>query len=336
MRFFVSTSTVVIVIGSLSWFLWSLHHGKSASSPKENAAQAEEQEQGGFAVDRVRDFDADRAMNYLKQICAIGPRISGSDGMKKQQQLLKRHFEKFGASVTLQPFTAVQTSRPKDRIPMANMVITWHPRATKRVIVCCHYDTRPIADQEPERRDWFKPFVSANDGGSGVALLMEFAHHIKNWKLNVGVDFVIFDGEEMIFDPETDKYFFGSQHFAREYRKNRPRHRYQAAVLLDMIAGKNPNFAVEMNSWIQAGQLVQELWQIAQREGCRSFRAVQGGQINDDHLALNAAGIPTVDIIDFNYMNTHWHRLSDTPENCSSATLAEVARVLEVWLKSLR
>src|SRR5436189_75805 len=102
---------------------------------------------------------------------------------------------------------------------MANMVISYHPDRTRRVILCSHYDTRPIADQEPARKRWHEPFVSANDGGSGVALLMELAHHMKDLKTKVGVDFVFFDGEEYVYDPEGDEYFFGSKHFAKEYGK---------------------------------------------------------------------------------------------------------------------
>src|SRR5262249_22225084 len=152
-------------------------------------------------------FDARRAMGYLEKVCAIGPRVSGSDGMAKQQDLLNDHFTALGGRVSLQRFPARQVSvrRPT---PMANMIVAWHPERADRVALCSHYDTRPIADQEPNPRRWREPFVSANDGGSGVALLMELAHHMKGLKTEVGVDFVFFDGEEYIFEPGTDKYFF--------------------------------------------------------------------------------------------------------------------------------
>ncbi len=290
-----------------------------------------------FAADRSPDafqpipFDAVRSMGYLRDICKIGPRMSGSEGMKQQQQLLRKHFESHGGKVELQTFTARQKSQ-RQPVEMANLIVSWHPGRQRRVILCAHYDTRPIADQEEDRRKWQQPFVSANDGGSGVALLMELAHHMKELKTNVGVDFVFFDGEEYIFEPDGDRYFFGSEHFASVYRSNRNKQRYTGAVLLDMIAGKNARFPAEPNSWLKAGLLVQEVWQIAAELKCNAFLNQVGRvAVQDDHLALLAVGIPAIDIIDFDY--PHWHRLSDVPENCSPDSLDQVARVLTVWLQ---
>src|SRR5262249_22920243 len=141
---------------------------------------------------------------------------------KKQQELVKKHFEEQGAKVRMQSFTAKQRSQ-KDTVEMANLIASWHPERQRRVIICSHYDTRPIADQEENRRKWTEPFFSANDGGSGVALLMELAHHVKDLKTNVGIDFVLFDGEEYIFDPapDHDRYFFGSEYFGKKYKEDK-------------------------------------------------------------------------------------------------------------------
>jgi hypothetical protein len=288
-----------------------------------------------FAIDReVKSpepaaFDAKRAMDYLKEVCKIGPRQSGTDGMKKQQELLKKHFEKLGGKVTFQKFKAKQKSQT-DEVEMANMVVSWYPERKRRVILCSHYDTRPIADQEPDERNWRKPFVSANDGGSGVALLMELANHVKKLKTQVGIDFVLFDGEEYIFK-RGDDYFFGSKHFATLYRRNKPKERYVGAVLLDMIGGKTIRFPVEVNSWNFARGLVNEIWETARGLNVTAFEFKAGPTVEDDHLALNGAGIPCVDVIDFDYK--HWHRLTDTPENCSGESMAKVAKVLSVWLQ---
>src|SRR5262249_20075717 len=201
---------------------------ESKSSPQAGGEEASEQ-RDEFASDRGQDakalpvaIDTKRVMRYLERICEIGPRISGSEGMKKQQELVKKHFEDLGAKVRMQTFTARQRSQ-KDPVEMTNLIASWHPDRTRRVILCSHSDTRPIADQEENRRRWTEPFISANDGGSGVALLMEMAHHVKDLKTNVGIDFVLFDGEEYIFDPapDHDRYFFGSEDFAESYRKAR-------------------------------------------------------------------------------------------------------------------
>jgi hypothetical protein len=295
-----------------------------------------------FATDRpakIGDaFDGERAMKYLKDICKIGPRQSGTAGMKQQIELLQKHFEKLGGTVTTQKFEAKQISRPKP-VAMTNLIVSFKPDAKRRVILCSHYDTRPIADQEPQRSKWLKPFLSANDGGSGVALMMELAHHMKDLKTNVGVDFVFFDGEEYIFNPAPekkggDRYFFGSEHFAEQYRKKKGKVTYVGAILLDMIGGKNAQFFMEWNSVNKAGKLVEDVWKIAADLKCEAFRPHAKHEVLDDHIALNEAKIPAIDIIDFDY--PHWHKLSDVPENCSADSIRQVARVLIAWLERVK
>jgi glutaminyl-peptide cyclotransferase len=288
-----------------------------------------------FASDRDGGFNSSRCLGYLNELCKLGPRQSGTPAMTLQQATLQKHFESLGATVHFQRFTARQKSRQQP-VEMANLIVTWHPDRTRRVIVCTHYDTRPIADQEPDRRKWHDPFLSANDGTSGVALLMELGHAMKRLPAQLGVDFVFFDGEEYIFDPrpDGDKYFLGSEHFGRKYQQDHPAHRYVAAVLLDMIAGKDAHFPIEQNSWFNAAPLVQEVWQIAAERKCTAFQNALGTEVRDDHLALNKAGIPAIDIIDFNY--PHWHRLSDVPSQCSEETLSQVARVVRGWLEQVR
>jgi Zn-dependent M28 family amino/carboxypeptidase len=218
------------------------------------------------------------------------------------------------------------------------MIVSWNPDEKRRIIFCSHYDTRPIADKEPREADWTKAFVSANDGGSGVALMMEMAQHMKKLPLNVGVDFVFFDGEEYVFRPRGDDYFFGSIHFAEDYHKSRKQGDsvYLAAILLDMIAGKDLHLPVEQNSDWQAPKLVEEVYRVAKDLKAGAFEADQQSNtpVEDDHLALNRNGIPAIDLIDFDYK--HWHRLSDVPENCSGENMEQVARVLSVWMQRVK
>ena len=192
-----------------------------------------EEEQEVFSLNAGGDvkpapFDGKRAMKYLTEICDIGPRQSGTPGMREQIKLITKHFENLGLKVEVQAFSGKQKSR-ENAVEMKNLIIRFFPERERRVILCSHYDTRPIADQEPDPRKWRDKFVSANDGGSGVAFLMELANHMKALKINVGVDFVLFDGEEYVFNREDD-YFFGSKHFAQEYRKNKGKTRYGAAA----------------------------------------------------------------------------------------------------------
>jgi len=333
------TGAAILSAAALGILLMSQPRSGNATpapaAPREEEALAKNTSREAFAADRDNGFDAQRAMRYLKKVCEIGPRISGTPGMKKQQELLQKHFEACGGKVEFQRFTARQRSR-REPVGMANMIVSWQSDRARRVILCSHYDTRPIADQEKDRRKWTDPFLSANDGGSGVALLMELANRMNGLKTQVGVDFVLFDGEEYIYDPreEGDRYFIGSEHFAQEYKKSRPKHRYVAAVLLDMIAGKSAHFPVERNSWLSAASLVQDLWKIAEEEKCTAFQDEFGPEVRDDHLALNGARIPAVDIIDMSY--AHWHRLSDTPANCSADSITQVARVLLTWLARVK
>ncbi len=325
-------SVLVVVAGlvAVGCFVMFKPSSKSAEPPTNKSEPTE------FAADRALPdpavFDARRAMDYLEKLCALGPRISATEGMARQQELLKKHFEELGGKVELQKFTASQRSQ-KRQVALANLIVSWHPDRERRVILCSHYDTRPIADQEPNPRRWHDPFVSANDGGSGVALLMELAHAMKDLKTEVGVDFVLFDGEEYVFE-RSDRYFLGSDYFASEYRQGRPRCKYTAAVLLDMIGGKDPHFPVETNSWVAAGGLVKEVWTTAEQLKCPAFEWREGPTVEDDHVALNRGGIPTIDIIDFSYK--HWHRLTDRPENCDGDSIGQVAKVLSVWLQRTR
>jgi len=284
-------------------------------------------------------FDPDRALKYLRQLCDLGPRVSGTDGMKKQQELIEKHFRDLGATVTRQEFKARQRSRKTDT-PMVNLIISWHPDKARRVLLCSHYDTRPIADQEPNRNNWNKPFLSANDGTSGVAFLMELGHHIKDLKCELGIDFVLFDGEEYVFETNPlgggDKYFIGSDYFADDYAKTKSarKFRYEAAVLLDLFAGQGAQLKVEQYSYAGAPRLVEQIWGLARAIGARSFKYEPGYEVQDDHLALLRVGIPAVDIIDFDYL--HWHKLSDTPDKVSGAQMVEVSNVLTTWLQKIK
>ena len=155
--------------------------------------------------------DSKRAYEYLLKVCRIGPRISGTDGMAQQQKLIADHFSQFDAQVRFQAFDAAHPLNGS-AVRMNNMIVSWNQEATERVLLACHYDTRPLPD-----RDLFNPrgtFVGANDGASGVALLMELAHHMPNLKSKYGVDFVFFDGEELIYG-QQGTYFLGSDCFAK-------------------------------------------------------------------------------------------------------------------------
>lgn len=152
------------------------------------------------ASDSAR-FSGTRAMEYLEAICELGPRPSGSKGMQEQRELLIRHFQKAGAKVFRQAFRS-RDGRNGDWVRMENLIVSWHPDRNDRVLLGVHYDTRPYPDRD--RRDPRGVFLGANDGASGVAVLMELADSMSEIKGAVGVDFVFFDAEEYVFEEDRD------------------------------------------------------------------------------------------------------------------------------------
>ncbi len=277
-----------------------------------------------------------RAFGYLREICRIGTRVSGSRGIRLQQKLLRDHFVKQGAEVKFQTFDVAHplTGKP---VRMANMIVSWHPQSKKRVLLACHYDTRPFPD-----RDRFNPrgkFVGANDGASGVALFMEMGHLMQQISPSYGVDFVFFDGEELIYhdrrtNGEKGKYFLGSEHFAKEYLKQKNKHQYLYGVVVDMVADRKLKIYKEKNSVKYADKLVDSIWATAKELKIKEFVSKEKYEINDDHLPLNKiAHIPTIDIIDFDYR--YWHTTRDTPAQCSGKSLVTVGRVLIAWLQQI-
>ncbi len=326
---------VTVGVGGPFWWL-------TRSEPENGQLPVVEDPTCADDKDKVAEvkFDSERSLKYLKQLCDIGPRISATDGMKKQQELIEKHFKALGATVTRQEFKAKQRS-VKNQTDFVNLIISWHPDKAKRVLLCTHYDTRPMADQEANPKNWNKPFVSANDGTSGVAFLMELGHHMKDLKCEYGVDFILFDGEEFVFETDRlggngDRYFIGSEYFAEDYKKTKDKRKfkYEAGILFDLFAGKGAELKVELHSWDLARPLVDQVWGVAKAVGAKSFKYERGHEVQDDHLALNAVGIPTIDVIDFDY--PHWHKLTDTADKVSGDQLSEVSKVITTWLQKIK
>jgi len=275
--------------------------------------------------------DANRAFGYLQQVCAIGPRISGTAGMAQQQQMLAKHFTGLGAQVFFQEWDTPHpiTGQP---VRLKNLIVSWHPDSKDRVLLCCHYDTRPQPDEEQSPQLRAAQFIGANDGGSGVAVLMELGHFMPGLPVRQGVDFVFFDAEELIFE-KPGKFFLGSEYFSTQYRNTPPPFRYHCGVLLDMVADKDLKIWQEVNSSQMAGFVTDSVWASAKATGVKEFIARRKHTINDDHLSLNQiAGIPTCDVIDFDY--PHWHKRNDLPAACSGESLAKVATVMRHWVQN--
>ena len=184
-------------------------------------------------------FDEDQSFAYLEDVCAFGRRFSTSRGMRQQQDYLRKYFESLGVEVFMQPFLA-RDPRDGRQAELANMIVRFHPHRSKRLLLCCHYDTRPFPDRD--RRNPHGVFIGANDGGSGVAILCELGRHMqrlsgesksdpakvaagalegqpKTDDGKYGIDFAFFDGEEFVYVARRDPMFLGSTHFANQYAR---------------------------------------------------------------------------------------------------------------------
>jgi hypothetical protein len=283
------------------------------------------------------EFSGERAMRHLEAICDLGPRPSGSPAMDRQRALLARHFRAAGATVTGQAFQ-IRDRRTGAPVHLENLIVTWHPDRAERVLLAAHYDTRPFPDRDPVDPEGV--FLGANDGASGVAVLMELAAAMPGLPGPVGIDFVLFDAEEYVVHPR-DPYFLGSAYFARQYaadrRAGRLPHAYRAGVLLDMVADRDLQIWQEQHSvdWPDTKPVVDSIWDVARRLEVREFVPRPKHAVQDDHLPLRMiGGIPTCDIIDFDY--PHWHTTSDTPAQCAAESLSAVGRVVLAWLREQR
>lgn len=287
-------------------------------------------------------FDGEAAFAMLKSVVALGPRITGSEAMKRQQEMLQKHFESLGAKVWFHEFPINHPVSGK-KVIVKNMIVTWHPDRHDRIMLCTHFDTRPQADKDPKNPK--AKFHGANDGASGVGLFAELGRHMPAIAGDFGVDFVFFDAEEFVFDARRDPLFVGSTGYANAYAATKDRKfTYEFAVLIDMIGDKHLDLYWETNSFRSSEVLCREIWSVAEDLGVVEFRPEIRHEIRDDHLPLiEFAKIPTIDIIDFDYPTLapvvgrgggeYWHTQKDVPENCSAESLGKVGSVLLEWIR---
>jgi hypothetical protein len=274
----------------------------------------------------VPEFLGDRAFSSLLGQTAFGPRNPGSSGHQGCLRYLANELRDAGAEVQLQDFTVA--GYDGEPLALTNIVASYGAGLTRRILLCAHWDTRPRAEQDENKDRRRFPIIGANDGASGVAVLLELARLFHAQPPSVGVDLVLFDGEDYGQEGDLPRYLLGSRHYARTIDRTRLP---DFGILLDMVGDTFLDLPREGNSVRLAPDIVDLVWSTASRLGIREFLDEPGVEIYDDHLPLNEAGIKTIDIIDFNYpdpTNRFWHTHQDIPENCSPASLAAVGTVL--------
>lgn len=307
-------------------------------------------------------FNEDSAFAFCEAQCAFGPRTMNSEAHDKCGAWLMERFAQYGCEVITQK--ADIKGWDGKTLRSTNIIARMNPSAAERIIVCAHWDSRPWADNDPDSLNWQKPVMGANDGASGVAVMLEMARAINAYgaenagsiaadslSLDYGIDFVCFDAEDYgapewagIEDTELT-WALGSQYFA----KNIPSMpgekdvamptRYTFGILLDMVGGQGAHFYQEGYSRHYAQNIVDGVWQAAVEAGYASyFPAQPGGFVSDDHKALNDVGIPTIDIIPYypdcpqSGFGPTWHTVNDDMNHIDKSTLKAVGQTVLHYL----
>ena len=276
---------------------------------------------------KVPEFSGKNAFQYLEKQCSFGPRNPGSKGYKDCLSYLLQQMQSTADTVWIQPFNYNDPHRG-DNYNLQNIIARFNPNAEKQILLGAHWDTRPWSDQETELTNQNKPLLGANDGASGVAVLLEIAHILKEKPSETGVTIIFFDGEDLGMSGEDRSYAQGSQFFAKNLPIPKPDH----AIIIDMIGDKNLHLPIERLSYRNAPRLTRKLWKLANKLNLPAFDQTLGYSIFDDHVPLwEFAKIQSIDIIDFDYPNkreNYWHTQKDTPDKCSPASLAQVGTLL--------
>jgi len=275
----------------------------------------------------VPNFDKGNAFRYLVEQCEFGPRNPGSNGYKQCLDYLQKTLSGFADTVLLQPFVLDDLVSEKS-YDLTNIIARFKVDAPQQLLIGAHWDTRPWADEDPDTEKRNDPIIGANDGASGVAVILELARILNASPPPIGITLVLFDGEDMGRSGTPKSYAQGSLAFAKDLPIEKP----DEAIILDMIGDAELHIPIERNSYRQNRQLVKKLWTMAEELSLDAFESRIVYTLYDDHVPLWAeARIPAIDIIDFNYPNSYanyWHTTQDLPENCSAESLGQVGTLI--------
>lgn len=266
-------------------------------------------------------FDGAQAFSMLEAQCAFGVRPPGSAAHEKCKAYILQQLTPFADKVSTQTFNYHDSDR-KVTLHLTNIIGVINPSAKKKICLYTHWDTRPTADQDLDHKN--QPILGADDGASGTATLLELARVFHAKRPDVGVVLLFVDGED--WGPGENRMYLGSIFFAQNPGLYKPSY----AILLDMIGQKNLVVKREIYSQQVHPELNDKVWSAAQALGYSQVfppdpNALQG-PIGDDHQPFNVAGIPAIDLIDFDY--PYWHTLQDTPDKCSPESLKAIGDVM--------
>jgi len=283
---------------------------------------------------RIPAFSSDSTYSHIEKQLSFGVRVPGTDGHKACKDWMVSKFKSYGADVIEQDFTAnIYTG---EKWPATNIIAQFNPENKKRVILSAHWDTRFIAEEDPDSSKRDQPIPGADDGASGTAVLIEMGRLLQQHPIDLGVDIILWDAEDQgnrSKDAKEHTWCLGSQYWAgKKHKKN---YRAQWGINLDMIGAKNPRFGQDEASKYFAGQLLNKVWTLAQNMGYSDmFVNEDTGGLTDDHLYVSREGkVPMIDIInqpagtDTHFMDK-WHTHGDDIDNISKRSLRVVGQVV--------
>jgi len=278
-----------------------------------------------FVLAEMPAVNADSVYGFVQHQVDFGPRTPNSVAHKKCADWMVKQLKRFG--LVVQEQKGVQLAYDGKRLDFRNIIARFAPDKKKRILVTAHWDTRPWADQDTGKIT--EPIDGANDGGSGVGVILEIARLLSQQSTNVGVDFVLFDIED--YGKENGTFCYGSQYWMKNtlLAPNIP----SFGINLDMVGDINAIFPYEAYSIEYARPVIDKVWRVANNMGHgRYFKNVQDGAITDDHLYVNKAGIPCIDIIHreptTGSFAHSWHTHDDNMSNISKETLKAVTETV--------
>lgn len=276
-------------------------------------------------------FNEDSAYLHVKNQVEFGPRVPGTDAHRR----CHAYFSKFLKQVADTVYFQNTSARTFDgtSIPVMNIIAAFNPNASKRILLCAHWDTRPFADEDTKDKD--KPIPGANDGASGAGVLLEIASALQRVRPDAGVDIVLFDAEDWGDNSgqTEDSYCLGSQHWSKN--PHVPGYKADFGILLDMVGAPNAIFGFEGYSLSKAENVLSMVWSKAADAGYSGyFRNFQRGYVTDDHYyIMKYTSIPVIDIIDCDpatdsRFGKYWHTHADNMDAIDRNTLKAVGQTL--------
>jgi glutaminyl-peptide cyclotransferase len=265
------------------------------------------------------DFSGAAAFDFAKAAVAFGPRPAGSDANHKLQAYILQKVKVPGAQIVEDSFTA-QT--PRGPVAMKNIIVKFPGKSGKAIAITGHYDTKPFANRN---------FVGANDGGSSTGVLLELAQALAGQPRTDDVYLIFFDGEEAFGDWSDTDSVYGSRHLAETWKKDGSWVRFKALINVDMIGDKNLDILVDANSDVSLRRLV---WSAAASLGYQKYFTSMTEPMDDDHMPFVRLGVPSLDVIDFDYMP--WHKDTDTLDKISASSLEIVGKTMLESIKRIQ